>query len=144
MRNLNIKNPFLVLPIVATIAITAGFFGIQPLTKPKLANANGCQGVCVNITPDGMEPNELVVKTGEYVQFNTADNQRHNLSLGKGAENSSHGHDKLAHDHDPGLESGEFGPGEAWHAQFKKAGTYVMHDHKHPANSILIVVYDAK
>lgn len=127
---------------LALSAMIFGFMAVSTITgaRPEQTSA-ACDGICVSIGPDGMQPEELAVKTGEFVQFNTADGKKHNLSLGDGQEAKSHGHDSRAHDHDEGFESGEFGAGEAWRAQFKKPGTYLIHDHNNPTNRILIVVY---
>lgn len=131
------------LPVIGVLALIIGYGMVNMLAyKNNVAGSPNCKGVCVSIKPEGMDPTELAVKVGEYVQFNTADNKTHNLSLGNG-QDAEHGqHDALAHDHNAGFESGKFGPGEAYRVQFKKAGTYVMHDHDYPTNRILIVVYN--
>lgn len=132
-----------ILPAIALAAIAFGYMTVQAFTSNagRVSSAS-CQGICVNIERGGMNPTELAVKTGEFIQFNTADGQKHNLSLGDGHNSEQGSHDPQAHDHSAGFESGEFGPGEAYRVQFKKPGTFVMHDHDHPTNRILIVVYN--
>lgn len=131
------------LAAMAFFAIGIGY-SVTTLTSSSRTHVSSktCSSICVDIGPKGMIPTELAIKTGQYVQFNTADNQKHNLALGDGQDPASGNHDPLTHDHIAGIESGEFGPGEAWKVQFKKAGTYLMHDHDHPTNRILVVVYN--
>ncbi len=143
------QNTGALLVLVAVVSIGAGFLGINSLTKNSKAVANDCQGLCVSISPEGMQPNELAVKTGEFVQFNSADGKTHNLAFGGGTSSSVHegnetdgnGHD-ASHDHDSSYSSGDFGADEAWRVQFKNAGTFRFHDHYNPDLEILIVVYD--
>lgn len=130
------------LPVIGVLALIIGYGMVNMLaSKNNVADSSNCKGICVSIKPEGMDPSELAVKVGDYVQFNTADGKNHNLSLGDGHDAGRDGHDTLAHDHSAGFESGKFGPGEAYRVQFKRAGTYVMHDHDQPTNRILIVVY---
>lgn len=106
----------------------------------KTVKAANCQGICVAIKEIGMEPNSITVKVGEYVQFNTADGKKHNISLGKGAGDATS--QNAPHEHQGDYSSGEFGAGEAWRVQFKKAGTFRLHDDNNPKDNILVVVYE--
>jgi len=121
--------------LIGLTAGLVGFAGVRALTNKPAATQ--CQGICVALREDGMYPNELAVKRGELVQFNSADGQSHNISEGDGAHGDDH-----AHEHVGDYLSGEFGPDEAWRVQFNKAGTYKLHDHYNPKQSILVVVYE--
>lgn len=134
------------LPFVA-IAITAiliGFFAIRFMGNNKsYADGSSCKGICVNLTPNGMNPDELAVKAGEFVQFNSTDGQTHNISLGKGAggHEDNHAAHEGEHEHTAAYASGDFDADEAWRVQFKTPGTYQLHDHYNPKQNILVIVY---
>jgi plastocyanin len=133
------KNTHVLLIILMFFGATLGFFGVSMFSKPISSTAtSGCNGICVALKPSGMEPNELAIKAGETVQFNSADGAMHNLAKGGGLE----GHGSMHHDHLGGFVSGEFAADEAWRVQFKKPGTYQLHDHYNPRQNILIVVYE--
>lgn len=139
MRKLSSKY---LLPLIVTLGGLIGYFGINALvSSDKNLSNTSCQGTCVYLEKDGMKPDELAVKVGEFVQFNSADGERHNLAEGDGAENHE-GADKVDHhDHVGGFVSGEFAADEAWRVQFNKAGTYRLHDHYNANQRILVVVY---
>lgn len=142
---------------VVVFAAMIGFAGVR-IMQPGNANAASCTGTCVEITAEGMNPDTLAVKVGDFVQFNTADGQMHNISLGAGAgahveEDQEKGHHEgketkgyvahgAPHEHVGDYSSGDFGSGEAWKVQFKKAGTFRLHDHYNPNLEILVVVYE--
>lgn len=151
-----------ILVAVVAVAMGAGYYGAHALaSKPSsIATDNtACNGTCVYINSNGFSQDEMAVKVGESIEFRTADGQTHNLALGNGMEvhesaevhdNSEGRHDEEgaeatgSHDHIGGTESGVFGADEAWRVQFKKPGTFVVHDHLRPDSSILIVVYESK
>lgn len=126
-----------IIVIVGAISFTA--VSIMNSKKPILASKN-CQGLCVNITKDGIDPDTLTVKVGEFVQFNSADGKQHNLGLGGGVDGDKTAHD-ADHEHVGEFTSGDFNADEAWRVQFKTAGTYKFHDHYNPKLNILVVVY---
>jgi plastocyanin len=139
---MNKLNSKLLLLLLITIGGMIGFFGVRAIGQSsKNLSAVDCKGTCVYLQKNGMQPNELAIKVGEYVQFNSADGKKHNLAEGDGAQNHAGNHDTDHHDHVGGLVSGEFGADEAWRVQFKKTGTYRLHDHYNPHQTILIVVY---
>lgn len=144
IANFLAKNTLISLAIVGIVAGVASFSVIRGLGNDKIAATN-CESICVSLKSDGMFPNELAVKTGQIVQFNSADGEHHNISEGDGAHGSGHGHgEDKTHEHVGDYLSGEFGPDEAWRVQFNKAGTYKLHDHYNPKQSILVVVYDER
>ncbi len=138
------KN-ILLFPLMGVIAVIIGFVGISAVTGPEYATGQECTGTCVNLTPSGMEPGEIAVKKGEFVQFNSADGKKHNISLGEGAggdEQSGHQAHGGKHEHRASLASGDFEADEAWRVQFDEVGTYQLHDHYNPDLNILIIVYE--
>ncbi|MDQ2973533.1 MAG: hypothetical protein M3Q79_03570 [bacterium] len=126
--------------LVGVFGALSGFAAVNAMTSKSPAKID-CQGTCVSITKDGIQPTELAVKAGEFVQFNTADGKVHNLALGDG--NGDHDtHNSEAHEHNADFTSGDFGKDEAWRVQFKQPGTYKFHDHYNPDFRILVVVYE--
>lgn len=139
-----LRKTTILLPLLAIVAGVISFMGVQALTSKSTASDTSCQGMCVALREDGMQPNELAVRVGEFVQFNSADGKRHNISIGEGA-GDSHGHEPhdMPHEHTEAYASGDFGADEAWRVQFKEPGTYQLHDHYNPKLNILVVVYNS-
>ncbi len=141
------KAKWWLLTLVAIIGMSGGFIGVGAITsgpKPDIRKTTSCPGICVELTPDGMKPDELALKVGEFVQFNSVDGKSHNIAEGDGKDTHAGHGDPEFHDHVGGFVSGEFGADEAWRVQFKKPGTYKLHDHHNPNQKILIVVYEDK
>ncbi len=97
------------------------------------------------------EPSALIVKTGQSVQFDTRDDQLHDIGEGTGKASDEHGdqahgeaaHEPGGHDHPKdGLQSGVFGKGQSFRLQFKKPGVYRLHDHLHPEIAVTVIAYD--
>ena len=127
------------------VAILTGIIGFTIVTKFSAERSavvsNMCHGICVNLTKDGINPDTLAVKIGEYVQFNSADGQEHDIGFGSGTNDARH---ETEHEHIGQLESGNFKADEGWRVQFNTVGTYEFHDHYNPKQNILIVVYKPK
>ena len=87
---------------------------------------------CIALLGPTASPDIVTVKTGEYVQFNSADGERHNLSLANDAEHS---------ENVGTYESGDFEGDEAWRVQFKKDGTYAFADKYNPEVNLRVIVY---
>jgi hypothetical protein len=139
MHNL-LKNKIVLIGSIGIIAITIGFVASTMLLPQQAkGSAQNCPEICVLLTEDGMNPNTLAIKKGQYVQFMTADGKRHEIGIGGGEDTHSHSDE---HEHLSDYTSGNFGPDEAWRVQFKEVGTYKLHDHKNPKLTILVVVYD--
>lgn len=91
----------------------------------------------VSLLENKAEPDIVLVKKGEYVQFNARDGKEHNLAQGSGnATDNSHNH-KAA-----GVGSGVFKKDEAYKVQFNKVGIYAFHDHYNPDTYIRVIVKD--
>ncbi|MBA3758610.1 hypothetical protein H0X10_03200 [Candidatus Saccharibacteria bacterium] len=145
------------LALVALVALGMGFAVVQATrgSNKPVVNTN-CDGICVALSANGMNPNELAVKVGEFVQFNSADGKMHNISDGKGlnggdeknhespaaSSDDDHNPHDVPHDHVGSYASGDFAADEAWRVQFKKPGTYRLHDHYNPKLEIVVVVYE--
>lgn len=143
MKKFILHNTTTILIIFGLMGAGIGYLGITQLTTDKTTASAACQGTCVALQKNGMLPNELAVKVGERVTFYSADGEKHNLAEGVGADDARHaGHDDPGHhEHIGGYTSGDFGADEAWRVQFKKAGTYKIHDHYNPKQNIVVVVY---
>lgn len=89
----------------------------------------------VSLLKNKADPEIVLAKTGDYVQFNAKDGKEHNLSQGSGnAATDDHAHNEV------GLESGVFKSDEAYKIQFKKVGIYSFHDHNNPDTYIRVIV----
>lgn len=103
------------------------------ITTAKCSNDT----VCVYLQSDHAAPDIVTVAVGGFVQFTNADGKTHNLGLGEGDAY----HDG-SHKHEGSFVSGDFKADEAWRVQFKKTGTYKLHDHYRPDIIATVVVYD--
>ncbi len=111
---------FLVFAAFFLLALAAGMTYDQARDKAPLGVAHE-----VSLLGDHADPDQLIIKTGESVQFSSSDNVDHNL----------------AEDAD-GFQSGLFKPDQGYRWQFKQAGSYDVYDRLHPKIKIKIVVYD--
>ena len=127
------KNPTLVLVIGFILAGAIGYGAVTALSSRNSApTCSHKQDVCVGLYQDKASPDTITVKTGGYVQFNSADKKSHELALGEGGKE---------HHHQGKFESGTFNAGEAWRVQFTQDGSFYFHDHFNPKVNILVVVY---
>ncbi len=123
--------------ITTVLLVTAGVvFGTMyrsPLFQTP--SANGPHITMVSLRDNKMTPDTILVHSGDFVQFNTKDGQRHDIDQGHGAGYGS------THDHEvAGIGSGKFGPSEAYRLQFKKVGIYDFHDHENPEMRATVIV----
>ena len=139
------KNKRLVMVSLLAILLAGGGFMVtsalvgQGNSKPSpLVDRQGNTIQQISLKGNKATPDTVTVVVGHSVQFNANDNMTHELAEGEG---SADGH---THDHEGRFESGEFKPGEAWRAQFKKPGNYFFHDHHNPDINVLVVVYKPK
>lgn len=92
----------------------------------ELAKANG-------------DPIDLLIKTGEYVQFNSKDEGEHQII--QGASTMS---DHAPSEHVPSpLDSGVIKADEGFLLQFKTRGKYEFHDNYDHDYTITIITYDS-
>lgn len=93
----------------------------------------------VSLIGNKADPDIVLAKVGDYVQFNSKDGKEHNLAQGSGnAVDESHAHNQT------GPDSGKFKRDEAYKVQFKKVGIYAFHDHYNPDLYIRVIVDDKK
>lgn len=132
----NRKNTIVLTLVVGLFAVT-GFGTSYVLTQHQSVKAStSLEPISVDLANDQANPSNLAIKVGQIVRFNTKDNQTHDIAFGEG---NGDGH---AHEHSSSYESGQFGSGQAWQVQFKKAGTFTLHDHLHPNINIVVVAYN--
>lgn len=129
--------------ILVAIVIVGGalyYYDTPPTFQTSITNAVTVHQI--SLYEDRADPNELIIKLGDKVQFNSTDGQNHNISRGKG---NDYGH---VHEHAPGAssttESGSFGVGEGYLVSFTQIGTYYFHDHFDPDAFITILVYEER
>lgn len=142
--NYILARPLLLMAVTLVVASGVGF-GVARVLSSRSIDSNNCKGLCVALTEEGVNPDTLAVKVGEFVQFNSRDGKKHNISMGKGsdgAESDDHESHSAPHEHVGDYSSGDFGADEAWRVQFKKAGTYRLHDHYNPKLEVVVVVYE--
>lgn len=102
----------------------------------------------VDLTRYREEPIDLLINTGEYVQFNSKDGGEHQVIQGK--PTVEHGHDELSdatNGEDHGtvkspLDSGIIKANEGYLVQFNNIGKYEFHDNYNHHYAITIIVYD--
>lgn len=137
------KNKIFTIVLFASVALSATIitlysgntFGAS-IPREKLRSSNIHM---VALLKDKADPEIVLAKVGDYVQFNAGDGKEHNLSQGSGnAVDENHAHAEA------GIESGRFGKDEAYKIQFKKVGIYSFHDHNNPDTYIRVIVDDKK
>jgi plastocyanin len=131
------KNKVLFLVISATVAFLGTYLSMKIIDEESTGLNNDRQKNIhmVSLLQDGAEPDIIIAKPGDYVQFNARDGTEHNLSQGSGnASSNDHLHDGA------GIGSGVFQSDEAYKVQFKKQGIYSFHDHLNPDIYVRVVV----
>ena len=109
---------------------------IEADQEPRATLENGTVVNHVFLLEKGALPDALAVKLGESVEFDSRDGKAHSIAQGGGDEfDQNHSHEEF------GVESGQFGPDEAYRVGFTKPGTYHFHDHKNPHIFVTIIVY---
>jgi plastocyanin len=126
---------FLILAMIGTVVYSETQGNIpRPTYAKDAANVH-----MVSLLKNRADPEIVIVRVGDYVQFNARDGREHNLSQGSGnAVEDNHAHKET------GLESGVFKSDEAYKIQFKKVGIYSFHDHNNPDTYIRVIVDDRK
>jgi len=125
--------------IVATglVAILISFGGFYALAQNRNSSNGPIQkncgdAVCVSVYDEYADPDVLTITAGSYVQFNAADGQKHNLSIGGDSDH---------HAEADQFSSGDFEGDEAWRVQFKQDGAYSFRDKYNPKVKINVVIY---
>lgn len=125
--------------LIAVAALSLGFTVAWVVSanqhRSLMSVACPAHTTCVALKSGSASPDSLSVVAGDYVQFNSADNKIHNLSLGSG--DPSH----AGHEASGSLASGDIKADEGWKVQFKNPGTYQFQDKYSPNTKILVVAY---
>ena len=86
--------------LVGLVAVIIGFAGsLNIFTNRPITSAKNCKDILVALTKDGIKPDTLAIKVGQYVQFNSADGQSHNLGLGGGEDGDHVAHEAEHEEH---------------------------------------------
>lgn len=93
----------------------------------------------VALTKDNKGPVDLVIKTGEYVQFNSKDGKEHQIVRGVATE--EHGATSTGHESSK-ISSGVIKSDEGYLLQFNEVGKFEFHDNYNHHYTITIIVYD--
>lgn len=141
MEQLKNKVSPKILVTVAVVVIAAmAFSGGLAVSQRNQKAASGpiqtqCDGTCVAVYDGYASPDTLAVKNGEFVQFNSADGKRHNLTIG-GGDDTHHSANVVEE-----FTSGDFEGDEGWRVQFKKDGAYSFKDKYNSGTRINVIVY---
>lgn len=101
------------------------------LTSPQGSKENPHEIVLTN---ERKEPIDMVISSGDYIQFNSKDGKDHQILQGAATE-----------DHAPSpspLDSGIIKDGKSYLLQFNKTGKYEFHDNYNHNYTITVLVYD--
>lgn len=133
-----LKNNMLIIgaALFVTAASFSGLYAYGASNGDKKVQATACSNAeaCISLT-NVAEPNIVTIKNGSYVQFNSADNKKHNLFVAHSGSQHSDDHE------DEVYASGDFSGDEAWRVQFKKDGAYTFQDKYNSDSTINVVVY---
>jgi plastocyanin len=140
------KNYFIVGCLLAGIIILAAALSVtyKGTKKAKATTETAVAATSTEVVnhialKDGKAtPADLLIKVGEFVEFDSKDGKPHDIASGKGNDYGNH-HDHTVGD---GIESGAFAADEGYKVQFTKVGIYYFHDHLSPSIAISVAVYD--
>lgn len=128
-------NKLIVGALILILMVSFGSMYAYGSQKSKSANrqASSCEAAnCVSLNKEAASPETLTVKTDDFVQFNSTDGKKHNISLV---------HSGAQHDDESHYDSGDFAGDEAWKVQFKKDGAYSFQDKYNEKINVSVVVY---
>lgn len=142
-----VKKPLLLLAVGFIVVVGAAFVITYELSsssdKPPVSSTSPL-GTKENphevaLTSDNQEPIDLVVKTGEYVQFNSKDGKEHQIVNGSSSE--QHGATSTGHEGSE-LSTGIIKSDEGYLLQFNEVGKFDFHDNYNHHYTISVLVYD--
>ncbi len=153
-KNVGKARKQIILGVVAFFVLAGLSFGFaytlannssQPAATANTASASGesigtkSNPHLVPLTKDNKKPIDVLLKTGEYVQFNSRDGGDHQIIQGI-ASNTNHG---AASGHAASsLDSGVIKSDEGYLLQFNDVGKFEFHDRFFHDYTISIIVYD--
>ncbi|CAN5150290.1 hypothetical protein BH11PAT1_BH11PAT1_7930 [soil metagenome] len=117
--------------ITITLTLLVAFSSGMVRQDTKVA---GVSIATVELESKRANPDIVLVRKGEYVQFESKDGKIHDISLGHGDGFGD------THEHEKGFESGPFAKDEAYKVQLNKVGIFDFHDHLHPDIHITVIV----
>ena len=124
--------PIGLIMFVASLFFTAAFIFAGNRGNNEVASSSCPVDACVNLLSGSAEPETVIVTKGQYVQFKSADGEKHNIELA---------HSGAQHKDPSRYESGDFQKDEAWKVQFKEDGTYTFRDKYNEAINVSVVTY---
>jgi plastocyanin len=110
----------------------------KPVATTGLAQGTKENPYNIDLKKENKDPIDLLIKTGEYVQFNSKDGGEHQIIQGA-STNTEHG--ATLHVPSP-LDSGVIKADEGYLLQFSKTGKYEFHDNYDHKYTITIIAYD--
>ena len=124
--------------LIVIFMLVAGFgivFGVTKLTSPGDTAANKDDRVIheVALKKENKDPIDILIKKGEYVQFNSKDGGQHQVVQGNN-NNTTHSNGSL--------DSGVFNGDEGYLLQFNEQGKFEFHDNYDHDYTMTIIVYD--
>ncbi len=118
---------------IAAISFAAVFSFAQKKNSSRSLNKADCPvSECVSLYSQSASPDTITVTVGSFVQFNSSDGKKHNISLA---------HSVVQHEDASEYESGDFEADEAWKVQFKKDGAFTFRDKYNDRISVNVIVY---
>lgn len=121
---------------VLLVAIVIGF-GLGRWTGRTPAASGPVPDYFVKLEKNGATPSKLSVTVGQMVEFDSRDGGYHDIVQVTSADPA------LYHIVPQGYDSGVFAPDEGYQATFLKAGSFILHDHLHPALVINVEVHES-
>lgn len=119
--------------IVAVIGFIGASFVGAISTNNDIRQSKCDAAACISLSRQSSQPEVITVTSGSYVNFNSADDQKHNIALT---------HSGIQHEDKNRYESGDFNADEAWKVQFKKDGVYTFEDKYNENAEITVIVYN--
>ena len=132
---INKKNISIIFAAVLFLIISGAIIVYFSQPKPQSNTKKEVVVHHISLTKDKATPDALSIKLGELVQFNSKDGGYHNMAQGQGDEFEEN------HEHpEESIDSGIFGPDEAYKVDLKQPGVYHFHDHNNPDIYSTIIV----
>lgn len=131
-QRLNKRKLALLLVPALLIGFIISFVAAQQFgSDKKMNNAANKTIISVDLRKENKDPIDLLIKKGEYVQFNSKDGQQHRIV-------------KAADEHDEGgaVDSGVFGADDGYLLQFNETGKFAFRDKLDQDYIITVLVYD--
>ncbi|MGI9027830.1 MAG: cupredoxin domain-containing protein [Candidatus Saccharimonadales bacterium] len=130
----NRKLLLLLIPALL-IGFVVSFFAVQQFGNKDSASKTGDKPVySVDLRKENKDPIDLLIKKGEFVQFNSKDGQQHQIVKG--------GHSSGEHGGGGMVDSGVFDADEGYQIQFNEVGKFDFHDNLDRDYTITVIVYD--